>query len=64
MKSGTCYGNAIRKMKQGFDYVEGVATNKETGFKFSHAWNMHPDGNHIGLLASSSLLSKTLKIIF
>lgn len=55
MKSGTCYGNAIRKMKQGFYYVEGVATNKETGFKFSHAWNINPDGNHIDFTIMDTL---------
>ncbi len=47
MKSGNCYGNAVQKIIKGFEYVEGVATNKETGFKFSHAWNIDPDGNPI-----------------
>jgi hypothetical protein len=47
MKLGYCYANAIRRMKEGFEYVEGVITDKEKGFQISHAWNVDSEGNHI-----------------
>ena len=47
MKRGNCYHNSIRKMKEGFEYVEGVIINKITKFEISHAWNMDSNGNHI-----------------
>lgn len=47
MKYGNCYGNAILRMSDGFEYVEGIITNKETGFQISHAWNIDSKGNHI-----------------
>lgn len=47
MKPQSCYGNAIKKRGYGFEYVEGVITSKESGFKISHAWNVDSSGKHI-----------------
>ena len=48
MKSGKCYPNAIKKMtEKGYQYVEGIITNKVNGQKISHAWNIDLEGKHI-----------------
>lgn len=47
LKAKNCYVNAIKKMSEGYDYVEGVITSKKTGFQISHAWNVDSTGNHI-----------------
>ena len=47
MKLGSCYPNAIKKMHQGFKYVEGIITCKNSGTKISHAWNINSAGKHI-----------------
>ena len=48
MKIGSCYSNSIKKMsKCYFSYVEGVITNRKSGFKISHAWNVNSIGEHI-----------------
>lgn len=46
-KLGSCYANAVKKMKFGFDYVEGFAKNKRTGQYIGHAWNIDKNGNHL-----------------
>jgi hypothetical protein len=46
MKSGECYMNAIKKMERGFGYVEGVITDKLSGMKVNHAWNVNHLGQH------------------
>lgn len=53
MKSGKCYPNAIKKMMDlGYQYVEGIITNKITGEKISHAWNIDLEGNHVDFTIS------------
>ncbi len=47
MKSGSCYANAIEKMDEGYQYVEGVIINRGSGQKISHAWNIDSQGNHV-----------------
>lgn len=47
LKVGSCYGNAIRKMREGYEYVEGVITDKETRIQISHAWNVDSEGFHV-----------------
>ena len=47
MKGESCYPNSIRKMQNGYQFVEGVITNKFTGQRISHAWNIDPDGRHV-----------------
>lgn len=47
LKKGNCYANSISKMQNGFQYVEGVITDKESNLQISHAWNVDKDGNHI-----------------
>jgi len=47
MKAGFCYSNAIKKMDEGYQYVEGVAIQVGSGQKISHAWNIDSQGNHV-----------------
>jgi hypothetical protein len=47
MKSGSCYTNAIKKLDKGYQYVEGIITDKISGEKISHAWNIDSNGRHI-----------------
>lgn len=47
LKEGNCYANSISKMQKGFQYVEGVITDKESNLQISHAWNIDSDGKHI-----------------
>ena len=48
LKNGNCYVNSIKKMtKCGYGYVEGVITDKISGSKISHAWNINEIGDHI-----------------
>jgi hypothetical protein len=47
MKLGLCYSNAVTKMSQGFEYVEGIIVSKDSGLKISHAWNVDSTGKHI-----------------
>jgi hypothetical protein len=47
MRFGSCYTNAIKKMDQGYQYVEGIITQKNSGQKISHAWNIDPNGKHV-----------------
>lgn len=47
MKTGLCYSNSINKLNNGYKYVEGVITNKVTGQKISHAWNIESQGKHV-----------------
>lgn len=47
MKSGSCYANAIKKMDEGYQYVEGLIIDRGSGQKISHAWNIDAKGNHI-----------------
>lgn len=47
MKTGSCYSNSINKLNKGYKYVEGVITNKFTGQKISHAWNIDPQDKHV-----------------
>ncbi len=34
-------------MQDGYQYVEGVITSKNSGDKISHAWNIDSNGRHI-----------------
>ena len=47
MEPQSCYPNAIKKMQDGYLYVEGVITCKNSGDKISHAWNVDSNGRHI-----------------
>lgn len=47
MKSESCYTNAIKKMDKGYQYVEGIITDKISGEKISHTWNIDPYGKHV-----------------
>jgi len=47
MKPQSCYPNAIKKMLEGYQYVEGVITFKNSGDKISHAWNIDSNGRHV-----------------
>ena len=47
MKTGSCYTNAIKKIDKGYQYVEGIITQKNSGRKISHAWNIDSKGKHI-----------------
>lgn len=38
-KIGNCYGNASVQLDNNHRYMEGVVTNKITGFQLYHAWN-------------------------
>ena len=47
MKAGSCYYNAVQKMKnEGLGYVEGLVTD-ESGLTLHHAWNVNDLGEHI-----------------
>jgi len=46
MKGGSCYGNAHSKREKGYEYVEGIIKNKNTGLEISHAWNLDSNGKH------------------
>jgi len=46
MKSGSCYGNARRKSRGGYEYVEGIITHKNSGVEISHAWNVDKYDKH------------------
>jgi len=47
LNAGSCYPNSVRRMNEGFKYVEGVIISKDTDIKISHAWNVDSDGKHI-----------------
>lgn len=47
MKTGSCYSNSLSKLNKGYKYVEGVITNKFTGQKISHAWNIDSQDKHV-----------------
>jgi hypothetical protein len=47
MEPQSCYPNAIKKLQDGYQYVEGVITCKNSGDKISHAWNVDSNGRHI-----------------
>ena len=47
MEPHLCYPNAIKKMDKGYQYVEGIITDKISGEKISHAWNIDSNGRHI-----------------
>jgi len=42
---GNCYPNSVRKMREGFNYVEGYIVD-EDGSIISHSWNVDGEGNH------------------
>jgi hypothetical protein len=46
MKGGSCYGNAHSKYEKGYEYVEGIIKDKNTGVEISHAWNLDSNGEH------------------
>ena len=46
MKGGSCYGNAHSKGEKGYEYVEGIIKDKNTGIEISHAWNLDSNGKH------------------
>lgn len=46
----TMFRNARRTcFEDGFGYVEGIVTNKETKWTFAHAWNVDANGNHVDM---------------
>jgi hypothetical protein len=47
MKYASCYANAIKKMNESYQYVEGVIIHRGSGQKISHAWNLDAKGSHI-----------------
>ena len=47
MTLGNCYLNAHRKFIKGYEYVEGIITNKISGKEISHAWNVDSNGKHV-----------------
>ena len=47
MKPQSCYPNAIKKVQDVYQNVEGVITSKNSGDKISHAWNINSNGRRI-----------------
>lgn len=44
-KNGHCFSNSVKKMMEGYGYVEGYIEDKE-GFRIPHSWNVDSEGNH------------------
>ena len=45
-KLGYCYGNSVKMMQEGYDYIEGFTIHKKSGKYVAHAWNADKNGIH------------------